>query len=114
MKKTLDFNSLQRPTLELIMPDEARTVINVTTPSEALLEKLTANLDALEAAAKRADVEGIRQSYILAAEVISCNLEGQTVTAEELRDKYKLGIDYAILFFNAYLDFIQEIKDAKN
>jgi hypothetical protein len=114
MKKTLDFNKLQRPTLELVMSDDARTVINVTTPSEALLEKIQANIDELEAAAKRNDIEGIKRSYILAAEVISCNLEGVTVTAEELRDKYKLGIDHAILFFSAYLDFITEIQNAKN
>ena len=114
MKKTLDFNRIQRPTLELIMSDEARTVINVTTPSEELVEKIIANLPELEAAAKRNDADSIKSSYTLAAEIISCNLEGLTVTAEELRDKYKMKLDYAILFFNAYLDFIHEIQDAKN
>jgi hypothetical protein len=114
MKKTLDFNRIQRPTLELIMCDEARTVINVTTPSEELVEKMVANLPELEAAAKRNDAESIRSSYILAAEIISCNLEGITVTAEELRDKYKMKLDYAILFFNAYLDFVHDIQEAKN
>lgn len=114
MKKTLDFNRIQRPTLELIMCDEARTVINVTTPSEELVERIIANLPELEAAAKRNDPEGVKRSYIVAAEIISCNLEGLTVTAEELRDKYKLSLDFAILFFNAYLDFIHEIQEAKN
>jgi hypothetical protein len=114
MKKTLDFNKLQRPTLELVMSDADRTVINVTTPSEELVEKIHANLDALQDAAKRNDIESIKISYTLAAEVISCNLEGLTVTAEELRDKYQMKLDHAILFFNAYLDFINEIQSAKN
>ena len=48
MAKTLDFNKIKRPTLQLVMPDEERTVINVSTPTEGLIEELDETLPELE------------------------------------------------------------------
>ncbi len=114
MKKTLDFNSIERPVIELKMRDDAHTVINVTTVTERLVEKLGANGDAIVKASKGGNAEAIKSVYTLMAEVVNCNLEGITVTAEELRDKYGVMLEDAIMFFNVYLDFIDEIKKAKN
>lgn len=114
MAKTLDFNKLNRPTLRLIMQDDRRTTIDVTTPSEALVEELTETAPELETVLKSMDANSIRTVYDLAARLISCNLAGLQVTAEDLRDKYKMNLESLIVFFSAYIDFIEEITKAKN
>ena len=114
MHKTLDFNSIERPVLELTMKDHDRTKISLVTPTEALIEKLQANRDAITEATKQGKAESIRTVFTLMAEFINCNLEGMRVTEEELRDKYRMRLEDAVIFFSAYMDFIKEIKSAKN
>lgn len=114
MAKILDFNKLNRPTLRLIMQDDRRTTIDVTTPSEALVEELTETAPELETVVKSMDANSIRTVYDLAARLISCNLAGLQVTAEDLRDTYKMNLESLIIFFSAYIDFIEEITKAKN
>ena len=112
--KTLDFNSLQRPCIRLTMADENRTEILVTTPTEALVEKLEAVGPELQAACKTGNREAINTIYELAAKLISCNRSGLAVSAEDLRDKYNLDLESMIVFYKVYMDFINEIYNAKN
>ena len=119
MSKILDFNKLNGPTLPLVMCDEAKTAITVTTPSEGLVEELETVLPELEGVFKAGDERAINAVYKLAAQFISCNLEGLGVTGEELRTKYwpKNRITnqlFLLKFCGAYMDFINEIKSAKN
>lgn len=114
MNKTLDFNSIKKPTLTLTMPDEERTVIRVLTPTVELVEKLTANEKDLTKTLKTPDRDGVMAAFELAAEYISINKDGITVTAEDLRGKYNWGIDELIIFFSAYKDFVETIETAKN
>lgn len=114
MRKTLDFNSIEQPVLELTMKDDAHTRITVCTPTEALIEKLQANASQITEATTKGTTESIQAVFTLMADFINCNLEHITVTAEELRDKYRVRLADAIVFFSAYMDFIEEIKAAKN
>lgn len=114
MNKTLDFNSIKKPTLTLTMPNEERTVIRVTTPTVELVEKLAANEKELTKKLKAPDKEGVEAAFALAAEYISINKDGITVTAADLRGKYGWGVDELIVFFSAYKDFIETIESAKN
>lgn len=114
MAKSLDFNSVQRPTLELTMKDDARTVIRVSMPKEALIERLSAGLSELREIVAQQDGESIRALFELAADLISCNRNFVTVTAEDLRDKYHMDFEDLTIFFSAYLDFVNEIQNAKN
>lgn len=114
MAKTLDFNALKMPKLPLVMSDADRTKITVTAPPEGLVEELAAAGPELKRTVESGDAEGVRACYDLAARLMSCNLSGLTVTAEELRGKYGLDIYGLMFFFNAYTDFINEIQNAKN
>lgn len=114
MAKTLDFNKITPPILPLIMPDDDRTEIKVTTPKQALVEELIEAAPELDAVLKNGDADTIRAIYDLAARLISCNLNGITVTADELRDKYKFNYEYLVIFYNAYVDFINELTNQKN
>lgn len=114
MRKTLDFNSIERPVLEITMKDDGHTKISLVTPTEALIERLQANASAITETTKQGTAESIKTVFTLMADFINCNLENITVTAEELRDKYRMRLEDAVVFFSVYMDFIEEIKTAKN
>ena len=104
MPKTINFNSINRPYLRLIMQDDAQTTIDVTTPTEAMVEELTATAPELEDVLKTMDANSIRAVYDLAARLISCNLMGLPVTvcfsvpmSNSLRSSQKQKTDAPVL-----------------
>lgn len=114
MPKTLDFNTLTRPTLQLIMQDEEHTKISVITPTEGLMEELGAALPELEKVLQNGDMTTVQACYDLAARLMSCNRSGIKVTTEDLRGKYQINLEALIIFYNAYIDFIEEVTNQKN
>ena len=112
--RKLDFNALEKPVLELTLKDEAKTVVRATTPTEELVERLTAASGELKEIIDKGNGEAIRALFGLIAELMSCNLDGLTFTAEDLRDKYKMKLYDAAVFVKAYLGFIQELNELKN
>lgn len=114
MARIIDFNKLEQPTLPLIMRDEKHTELNVVAPTEELIEKLEANYDIIQEACKPGKAGSLDKAYELAAEFISCNLEGIKVTGDELRNVYKVNYLMLTVFMVNYLEFIDEIKNAKN
>lgn len=114
MAKMLDFNSYRRPTLLLRMKDEQQTKLHVTTPTLELVEELKANLTELKLALTGNDTEAGAAVYELAAKLLNCNLDGVTTNAEELAVKYEMNLEDLTMFFTVYMDFLEEVKSAKN
>lgn len=114
MAKILDLNALDQPILEVKLRDDNRTIFRLTTPTTKLVDKFIAAKAEMSEIAKSRDVEKIKKLFDLTAELISCNAEYITVTAEELRDKYHLTFGDIVVIFAAYLDFIKEFNSAKN
>lgn len=114
MAKTLDFNVIIPPSLPLVMCDPERTKIDVLAPTEGLVEELEVVGADMKAALESNEEASIPVIYDLAARLISCNKQGLAVTAEELRDKYKLNLEALIVFYNTYPDFLNEVAGAKN
>ena len=114
MAKMLDLNALDQPIIEIKLRDENRTVFRLTTPTTKLVEKFVAAKAEISEIAKSKDEEKIKKLFELTAELISCNADYLTVTAEELRDKYRLTFGDIVVIFAAYLDFIKEFNNAKN
>jgi hypothetical protein len=114
MAKTLDFNTILPPTLPLVMRDDRRTEVIVTLPTEGLVEELQTLGPHMTEMLQSNESEAIPVIYDLAARLISCNKAGLQVTAEELRDKYRLNLEALVVFYSVYLDFIGEINNAKN
>jgi hypothetical protein len=110
----LDFNALTAPTLPLVMCDAEKTEIVVTTPTEGLVEDLQALAPELSKVLGANNADSIEAVYSLAAKLISCNRAGLQVTADDLRNKYKLNLEALIVFYNVYLSFVNEITNAKN
>ena len=114
MAKVLDFNTVERPVLELVMQDDERTHIKVSTPTESLVEELAAIAPQLERVLQSNDAGSIEAIYDLAARLINCNRSFIKVTPEDLRGKYRMNFECLVIFFGAYVDFINEVTNAKN
>lgn len=113
MARVLDFNKFEQPTLPLVMKDADQTRFTVTAPSTELVHKLEANKEDIEKALEKGD-DSIEKCWELAAELISCNEEGRQVTAEELKEKYRMTYVMLFAFFQVYGELIDEIESAKN
>lgn len=114
MAKALDFNSLQRPTFEVTMKDDARTKLRLVCPKESLVERLESGMKELREILEKKDGSSIRACFRLAADLFSENDNDVEITAEALRDQYRISLEDLVVFFSAYIDFIGEIKNAKN
>ena len=112
--RKLDFNALEQPALELTLKDKDRTVVRATVPTEDLIERLMVAGAELQEVINSNSGETIRALFGLIAELMSCNLDGLTFTAEDLRDKYNMKLYDATIFVKVYLEFIQELQSAKN
>lgn len=112
--KALDFNALTQPTWQITLKDDAHTVVNLSAPTVDLLERLIAAEPGMNEAAKTKDGRVIRAVFELTAEVMNCNDDGFTFTAEELRDKYRMTLLDVFRLHAGYMEFVQEIQNAKN
>ena len=113
MARVLDLNHVQSSIMDLTLQDEARTVVHLDFPTEGLvreLEQMGSELKKIE----KGDRSSVDMIYDLAARLISCNFDYLTITAQELREKYRMNLYGAISFFSAYLTFINELGNEKN
>ncbi len=109
----LNLNTVQRPTLDLTLMDEEQTVLRVKTPTLDLfkeLQALSAGLDGAEDGEK----DSVDALYDILARLLSFNRDRVKVTAEELRGKYNVDLESAILVYKAYVNFITSIMREKN
>lgn len=112
--KKLDFNALEKPVLEITLRDKAQTVVRVTTPTEDMVERFVAMAEGVSAIKNDNTGELIKAAFEIIAELINCNLDDMTFTADSLRDQYGLKLYDAVVFVKAYLEFLQEIENSKN
>ena len=115
MSRALDLNAIEQPTLDITMRDDDRTVFHLSVPSVEFVEKMQA-LEPVLAKMKKGDnaVESVKQVFGFFAQVFSHNEDGIKVTAEDLRDKYRLNLLHLFAIYNQYEGFIEDIKNSKN
>ena len=114
MDEVLNFNRHRPPTLSVELDDADHTVLRILPPTVDLQEELRAkgaDLNALLAGGEEEQREGL---YDLAARLMSCHRNMRKITAEQLRATYKLDEEDLVVFFNAYVNFIQRLENAKN
>lgn len=112
--KMLDFNAIQKPTWPLKLKDDAQTIVNLSTPTAELVDRLLALTPELQEVTKNKDGNTIRAVFQLVADIMNCNEDGFTFTAEELRGKYRFTLLDVFQFVAGYMDFIKEMQSAKN
>ena len=109
-----DFNAIQKPTWPVKLADEAQTVVHLSYPSLDLADQLMALGESLKEVVATNNSETVRKAFAIVATVMSCNEDGLTFTAEELRDKYHMTLLGMARFTAGYLSFLQEANNAKN
>lgn len=114
MAKSLNFRNFAQPTLPITMNDAEGTIITCVAPTVELVERLEANQDEIIAILKRGDRETVGELWKLTADLISCNREHINVTVNDLKGKYQVNYEMLLLFFVSYIEFLEEIKSAKN
>lgn len=114
MAQMLDLNALDQLTLEVKLRDDARSIFRLTVPTTRLVERFIVAKEEIKAVTQTKDANAIKKLYEITAELMSCNADFITVTAEELRDKYRVTFGDLVVIFAAYLDFIKEFNSAKN
>lgn len=115
MAKALDLNDIElMPSMPLTLKDEDKTTVLLTIPTEGLVNELESTGPKLKKVLSKADKAGIDACFDLAARLISCNRNGLTISADELRGKYKMTFEALIVFYSFYVDFIDEVKNLKN
>ena len=109
-----DVNALQQPTWPVKLGDPDQTVVHLSYPTVDLLERIMAVAPEIEEVAKQKNGAVIRALYGVIADVMNCNDDGYTFTAEELRDKYRMSLLVIAQFVAGYFDFIDQANNAKN
>lgn len=110
----LDFRALEQPSLEIILLDDDHTTIHVTTPTHGMLKKLEVMKRSIAALSGKSDAGTVTKIYSFIADLMSVNKEGLKITGNDLKDKYRLDLRHLFAFEQAYLEFVTEIKSAKN
>lgn len=115
MSRSLDFNAIERPTLDVTMRDEARTVLHVSAPTEAFVEEMEALAPTITKMKTGGNThELFAKMFEFFAKILSYNEEGLKVTAKDLRDVYKLTLVDLFALYGEYMAFIEELQSAKN
>lgn len=112
--KILDFNELTQTTLVLRFQDDAKTVVHVSAPTVDLVDELRKNAAQLQEALTGKGDKIRPVLYHLAARLINCNLDGITVTAEELVFKYGMSQVALHIFFEEYAEYLGKLSNEKN
>lgn len=113
MAKTLNFNNVKKHYLTVELADEKQTVLMIGTPTKAVMDDLYALRDTLTAVNEDdADIEVTNELYNTCAKVMSRNKGGIKITGNYLAEIF----DYEdiVIFFNAYMSFIDEVLGSKN
>jgi hypothetical protein len=124
MVKILDLNTIEIPTMELVLPGAERTTLHITAPTEAMINELQSWSKTDLGKLSTGNAESVELSWDLAARLLSCNLEDVKFTAAELRAKIaetdackKHNVDplfVLIRIVKVYMEFIHEIENEKN
>ena len=107
---TLDFNALKKTYLTVILPDENKTKLLITTPSKTVLDGFIAIKDQLSA--DELGDEAIDELYEIVAKVLSYNKTKVKITKETIEELF--DFEDVIVFLRSYTNFISEVSNSKN
>ena len=112
MSNTLDFNKIKKKYLTVTLADEQNTTIMIGTPTKSVMDNLTSLKSSLETMSNDVDTDTISDLYEACANVMSHNKTGKKIEKEYLEKIF--DFDDIIVFFNAYMSFINVLASEKN
>lgn len=113
MAKSLNFNNVKKQFLTVTLADEKNTTLMIGTPTKAIMDDLTLLQNSMNSVSdNESNAEATDELYSACARVMSRNKGGVKVTKEFLADIF--DFEDITIFFNAYMDFIDEVIASKN
>ena len=113
MAKSLNFNNVKKQYLTVTLPDEKNTTLLIGTPTKRLMDDLMLIQSNLETLEENTDNnEAFDELYTACAKIMSRNKVGVVITKEKLEDIF--DFEDVMIFFNAYMEFIDEVTRSKN
>lgn len=113
MAKSLNFNTLKKAYMSVTLADENKTTLMIGTPTKQIMD------DLLLIAEKISDVDDGAISedttddlYHACARVMSRNKGGIKISADQLAEFF--DFEDIVIFFDAYMEFVSEVTNAKN
>lgn len=111
MAKQLNFNTLKKEYFTVTLTD--KTVLMIGTPTKSVMNALIllqASVEALDD--DHTNQEIVEDLYEACAKVMSRNKAGIEITAEYLAKMF--DIQDIMIFFNGYMEFLNEVTGSKN
>lgn len=113
MAKPLNFNNVKKQFLTITLADEKNTTLMIGTPTKAIMDELMILQESMNAVSdNEINNEATDDLYNACARVMSRNKAGVKITGDYLAEIF--DFEDIILFFNAYMDFIDEVIGSKN
>ena len=113
MAKALNFNNVKKQFLTVTLADEKNTTLLIGTPTKAIMDDLTLLQNSIDAVSdNESNNEVTDDLYNACARVMSRNKAGVKITKEFLSEIF--DFEDITIFFNAYMDFIDEVIASKN
>lgn len=113
MTKTFDFNAVKKRYLTVKLADDKNTTLFVGTPTKSIMDeimRLQTDFTAMNENGSNDEI--MTDLYDVCAKIMSRNKAGVKISTEYLENL--LDFEDMLLFFNAYVGFIEEITNAKN
>lgn len=113
MSKSLNFNNVKKQFLTVTLADEKNTTLMIGTPTKAIMDDLTLLQKSMNSINDdESNAEATDDLYNACARVMSRNKAGVKITKEFLAEIF--DFEDITIFFNAYMDFIDEVIGSKN
>ena len=112
MAKSLNFNNVKKQFLTVTLADEKNTTLMIGTPTKAIMDDLMLLQESMSAVSDNDNNEATNDLYNACARVMSRNKAGIKITGDYLAEIF--DFEDIILFFNAYMEFIDEVIASKN
>ena len=111
MSKPLNFNNVKKQYLTVTLADTKKTTLLVGTPTKAIMNSLISLQSEIEDITED-NTETTDALYEACAKVMSRNKGGIEITKEYLEETF--DFEDIMIFFNAYMEFINEAMSLKN
>ena len=112
MAKSLDFNNVPKKYLTVTLADEKKTTLIIGTPTKQIMDDLIVLRDLKDGMGEEADSEVMDGLYSACARIMSRNKGGIKIEKSLLEEIF--DFEDIMIFFNAYMNFINEINESKN
>lgn len=108
---SLNYNKMKKRYLSVTLADEQETTIMIGTPTKAIMDDLLFLQSNMSTVSENSP-EVLDALYDSCARIMSRNKDGIKISTDYLAEIF--DFEDILIFFNAYMTFVNELADSKN